>query len=387
MVVDDGSDAALCSGSGLGGAGAWRRRQALKLKRKGRAQGTRGVVPTTRCAEMSDGATAAQRWRVLALLFAVRAAMAFQFQSVAALGPVLKRDLGFDAADLGLLIGIYLAPGVLLAVPGGSLGRRFGDRTVVMTGLCLMIVGGAAMALDLSWAAQVFGRVLSGIGGVLLNVSMSKMVTDWFAGREIATAMAIFVNSWPVGIALALVVIPLVSIHSSLTDTHLAATLPGLAGLAVFSWLYSAPAMLAVGTETPSYPKGSALAAIVVAGSVWGLYNAAISMIFSFGGLVLMEKGWAAAPASQTTSIVLWLTAISVPLGGVLADRTGRPREVMVGGFLIFATLLISAVQSNDVFFSFAALGLLCGVPAGPIMSLPALALAPHSRSAGMGIF
>ena len=37
---------------------------------------------------------------------------------------------------------------------------------------------------------------------------MSKMVTDWFAGREIASAMAIFVNSWPVGIALALIALP-----------------------------------------------------------------------------------------------------------------------------------------------------------------------------------
>jgi hypothetical protein len=32
---------------------------------------------------------------------------------------------------------------------------------------------------------------LAGTGGVLLNVLMSKMVTDWFAGKEIATSMAV----------------------------------------------------------------------------------------------------------------------------------------------------------------------------------------------------
>ena len=64
------------------------------------------------------------------------------------------------------------------------------------------------MALVPSWSAQIAGRLIAGLGGVLLNVIMSKMVTDWFAGREIASAMAIFVNSWPVGIALALVGLP-----------------------------------------------------------------------------------------------------------------------------------------------------------------------------------
>ena len=34
------------------------------------------------------------------------------------------------------------------------------------------------------------------------------MVTDWFAGKEIATAMAIFVNSWPAGVAISLLMLP-----------------------------------------------------------------------------------------------------------------------------------------------------------------------------------
>ena len=45
------------------------------------------------------------RWRVLALLFAVRTTMAFQFQSVGALGPLVRADFGVGLADLGLLIG------------------------------------------------------------------------------------------------------------------------------------------------------------------------------------------------------------------------------------------------------------------------------------------
>ena len=64
------------------------------------------------------------------------------------------------------------------------------------------------MAFGGSWSWQVAGRLIAGTGGVLLNVQMTKMVADWFAGKEIATAMAIFVNSWPAGVALSLLTLP-----------------------------------------------------------------------------------------------------------------------------------------------------------------------------------
>jgi hypothetical protein len=36
---------------------------------------------------------------------------------------------------------------------------------------------------------------------------------------------------------------------------------------------------------------------------------------------------------------------------------------------------------------AFVLLGILCGLPCGPIMSLPARVLAPETRSVGMGVF
>jgi hypothetical protein len=51
---------------------------------------------------------------------------------------------------------------------------------------------------------------------------MTKMVADWFAGKEIATAMAIFVNSWPAGIALGLLTLPLIGTAYSVGAVYLA---------------------------------------------------------------------------------------------------------------------------------------------------------------------
>jgi hypothetical protein len=38
---------------------------------------------------------------------------------------------------------------------------------------------------------------MSGVGAVLLNALMAKMITNWFARREIVLAMAVFVDSFP----------------------------------------------------------------------------------------------------------------------------------------------------------------------------------------------
>src|SRR6266480_6697188 len=106
-------------------------------------------------------------------------AMAFQFQSVAAVAPLLGPKFGVSLADIGLLIGLYFTPGVALALPGGAIGQRFGDRVTVLAALALMLIGGLAMALSDLWSAQIAGRLVAGGCGVLLNVQMSNLVTDY----------------------------------------------------------------------------------------------------------------------------------------------------------------------------------------------------------------
>jgi MFS family permease len=114
------------------------------------------------------------RWGILAVLFTVRLSMAFQFQSVAAVAPLLGNEFGVGLADIGLLIGLYFTPGIALALPGGAIGQRFGDKATVLAALVLMLAGSLAMALpdwfSHSWNVQIAGRLIAGAGGVLLNV-------------------------------------------------------------------------------------------------------------------------------------------------------------------------------------------------------------------------
>lgn len=324
------------------------------------------------------------RWSILAVLFAARATMGFQYQSVATVAPLVSRDFGVSLADIGFLIGLYLAPGVALALPGGAIGRRLGDKPAVIAGLALMVAGGAIMALVPTWQAQIAGRLLAGTGGVLLNVLMSKMVTDWFAGREIGTALGIFVNSWPVGIALALVVLPPVG---NVAAAFGATAVLAAAGLVLVALLYRAPDSPDAHGVHSGALRGKALAAVIIAGAMWSLYNVAFAMVFGFGPTMLVEQGWSVTRAGFAVSIVLWLAILSVPIGGILADRTGRHGAILVASFIAFAALLVLASRTEAVLPTFVALGLIGGLPAGAIMSLPAIVLEPGTRAIGMGLF
>jgi MFS family permease len=328
------------------------------------------------------------RWFALAVLFAIRLTMAFQFQSVAAVAPLLGQSFGVGLADIGWLIGLYFAPGLLLALPGGAIGKRFGDKATVIASLVLMIAGELLMALSASWSIQIAGRLVSGAGGVMFNVQMTKMVADWFAGKEIATAMGIFVNSWPAGIALSLILLPPIGTALGIDAVYLAVAILIVLALVVFVFAYPSPPQPANAATTGSFwPDHVTFAALVAAGLIWGLFNVGFAMIFSFGPSMLNARGWSISAAGSAISIVLWLAVISVPLGGFLADRTGRPNAVLAGGCVLFAILMMFLPRSEAVIPAVTAIGLLSGLPAGPIMSLPARILRADTRAIGMGIF
>ena len=327
------------------------------------------------------------RWAILAVLFAVRATMAFQFQSVAAVAPLLANEFGVSIADIGVLIGLYFAPGVALALPGGAIGQRFGDKATVLGALLLMLAGSVAMALAASWSIQIAGRLVAGVGGVVLSVQLTKMLTDWFAGKEIATAMAIFVNSWPAGIAISLLLMPVIGTAYGVGAVHLSVAAFSAFAIVLLAIAYRPPADAAVASATSLRLDRKAAIAVIAAGLIWGLFNVGFAVIFSFGPSLLVERGWSIAAAGSAISIVLWLAVISVPLGGFVSDRMKRPELVMVAGWIVSAMLMMLFPRSNAVILIVIALGLVGGQPAGPIMSLPTRVLRPETRAIGMGLF
>jgi MFS family permease len=258
----------------------------------------------------------------------------------------------------------------------------------VSLSLILMLIGGAMMAWGPSWGWLFAGRLLAGAGGVIINIVMTKMLMDWFVGQELSTAMAIFINSWPVGIALALLTIPTIAATGGL-DWAWAAVMSVIAlGLLLFLLVYRPPVKAPAASVRITVSRLPMLA-LFLAATVWALYNAALAMVFSFGPAFLTQRGWGLTSAGSATSIFIVVVALSVPVGGILADKTGRRYAVITIGMLGYVILLPSVLVAPSwaILPIFVIVALVFGLAAGPIVSLPALVLKPESRAFGTGVY
>jgi predicted MFS family arabinose efflux permease len=199
--------------------------------------------------------------------------------------------------------------------------------------------------------------------------------------------MAIFINSWPVGIALSLLLLPLLGTHLGVSAVHLGVAAFIGSCMLLLGICYRAPPDTVQSQHASQHLGRGVVVALVTTGLIWGFFNIGFAMIFSFGPSMLVEHGWSIAAAGSTISIVLWISAVTVPLGGFLADRFRRPQQIIVVSCVAFGALLLVLPRSGAVIATVMALGAISGPPAGPIMSLPAKVLQPGTRAIGMGLF
>jgi MFS family permease len=325
------------------------------------------------------------RWTALVLIFLARTSMGFQFQAIASVSPLVVADLGLSYAQLGTLIGLYMLPGAFIALPGGVIGQRLGEHRVVVVGLVLMVAGGLLTAGASGFTTAATGRLLSGVGAVAMNILMAKLVADWFTGRELSTAMAIMLTSWPVGLGLATATLGGVAAASSWRTAIVATAVAAGVGLVSMLLYRAAPGASAGLGRGALGPRELRLG--LSAGFAWGCFNASLVAIIAFGPALLVARGFALADAGRIVSLAIWLTMLSVPLGGFVTDRVGRPTLLITAGSLLAAVVTLLIPVLTLPLLSFCLVGLAVGAPPGGLMALLPRALPPDRLATGFGVF
>lgn len=329
------------------------------------------------------------RWVMLIVLFLVRLAMGYQFQSVASVSSHLVNELGFSYAQIGTLIGFFVLPGIVISIPSGVLTRAVSDKTLLMFGALTMVVGALVMGIGAGTSELYVGRLITGIGGTIFNVILTKMVTDWFDGKEIVTGLAVMLTAWPIGIALGLLT------QGFIADTYgWPWAMHATGGLALVAFLLTAtlyrnPPHATLAANQPlqfSVPRRQ-LAHISVVGLGWALYNVSLIIVVSFGPDVLIERGYEAGAARATISLATWSMLISIPFAGRLMEVFGWITLSTVASLTVAAGVMAALSQGLAPEMLSVAFGVIFGIPAGALMALTSQALSPDNRGPGLGIF
>jgi len=328
-----------------------------------------------------------RRWIILAILFAARAATGFQFQSVGSVSHSLIQDLGLSYAQIGLLLGAYLLPGIVVAFPAGVLGQCVGAKSLGLGGLTLMTLSGLVLGHADHFAVALVARIVGGVGATIVVLVATKMVTDWFDSREIVLAMSLLQMSWPFGAMLALPIQALIAESFGWPAVVASGGICAAVAAGAFALTSDPPREAQVASTRSSGLAPALLIQLLVAGMVWGAMNLACILFFSYAPPLMTARGYSPTTAASLTSLAIWFTILAIPSGGYLVHRLGRPILAIGVCASIAATMLLSFVSDTHPTLSCLIFGAAVGPLSGAILSLPARILPPQQRSIGFGVF
>ena len=326
---------------------------------------------------------------VLGALCFGRFCMGLQLQTVASLAPFIMPDLGFGFGEIGLLIGLFLAPGVVLAIPGSIFAARFGHVRLGVTGVVLMAAGSLGLALAEGFWGAVAARLIGGTGGILLNISFLRLVALLFEGKAMNRAIGIVMSSWPVGLGLAAITYPMLAELGGWRFPLWLVTGVTLCAAVCVALLVREPKRRT--EERSGAPllgmDGRSWRLSLSLGAAFACFTAGGIVFLSFAPPFLQLSGLDIAAASAVTSLLVWLGLLGTPLGGWVADRLGSARGVIHFGALGSALLVVLVVAGLPALPLTFLLGIVWGLPAAPFTGLLQRMLPSASLGTGYGVY
>ncbi|MEO0542663.1 MAG: MFS transporter [Pseudomonadota bacterium] len=319
------------------------------------------------------------KWSILGILFLIRCFSGVQFQSIAAVSSDFIDGFGISLFYYGVIFASFALPGALISFPGSAAALRWGSKRLMHLSVGLMLAGSVITVVGQSPEMQYLARIVAGTGAALITVIIANILTEVFDRKNIATAMAIYICSWPFGFSFALVFLPpLYNAWGGMVGL-------GVIGLAfAILWVVAAIWVPSSKAHAASSPLAQAQFAaawrdkpfvyqLLLVSFSFGVINAVINNIGVFGPLFLQEAGVGFAQSALIISTCYWLTAFSVPLTGLLSDRLGLYDFQVIASTALFSAMVLLFSLGFAPILSLIAIGVLSGFHAGPILRSLAL--------------
>lgn len=113
------------------------------------------------------------------------------YDSISPLADLLKTQLGFSDANIGLLNAIYSFPNIIMVLIGGIIIDRIGTRKAVFFFTFIVMLGSLLTALKGDIVIMALGRLLYGLGAESMIVAITTIIARWFKGKELSFAFGL----------------------------------------------------------------------------------------------------------------------------------------------------------------------------------------------------
>lgn len=330
------------------------------------------------------------RWRMLALTWFCIIAYAVTYQCVPPVLGMLVRSLKISHAQAGGLMSLFVLPGIFLAIPGGVLVDRLGARGVGAAALVLMILGTAVSVQGQAYGVVATGRLVAGLGATVLTIISAGVTTAWFEGRELGLAMGLLNTAMPLGTIISLRFLGGVGERWGWQGALWTSMGVCLAALVLFFFAYREPGPGERRKER-GVPRRSGIrgagTGIWWVSIAWALFNAGLLSFFTYAPDYFVGQGLDLSRAGLWAGYPMWGSLVIAPVVGVMIDRIGGKRQLVMVGCAAGALLLylIPLMPRQGAALALA-LGVFVALVSPAIFSLPADVVPSSRLGLGFGV-
>jgi NNP family nitrate/nitrite transporter-like MFS transporter len=257
------------------------------------------------------------------------------------LGPDLQEDLGLTDVQLSIVVAVPVLLGSIMRIPMGVLAERFGGHTVFLWLLVYSVLPLIVLAfVHDSFAVLIVLGFLLGFAGSSFAIGV-PYVNRWYPPERQGTALGIY-GAGMGGTVLAGLTAPRIADAISVTAAFLFAA--ALIAVVLAIWI-----VLARDAPVPNKPA-SMRDPIAVLGSGARAWALVLFYFLAFGGFVAMYlylpklltgvHELSKTDAGARAAGFALLAVVGRPLGGVVSDKLGADRVLLV----CFVTVLVLAL-------------------------------------------
>ncbi len=144
------------------------------------------------------------RWLVLVLMGLVIFGSYYAYDAVTPIADYIMQGMEMNSAQYGLLFSLYSLPNIIMVLLGGILLDIIGIRKAGIIYAALCAFGVVITASGSSILIMLAGRFIYGLGSESLIITMDKILSRWFKGKELAFAFGLLITIARLGTVAAL---------------------------------------------------------------------------------------------------------------------------------------------------------------------------------------
>ncbi|GAA4204178.1 MFS transporter [Microbispora amethystogenes] len=293
-------------------------------------------------------------------------AVGFGIQSPAI--PVFAGEFGVGSAAVGAVVSAFAFMRLATGLPGGRLVNRFGERTVLTTGMALLAVTSVLAGLSSNYQQLLIFRGLCGVGSALYTVSAMNMLLRVTPASHRGRATGYFQGGYYLGTVTGPALgggLLGVSPRLPFFVYGVAVTVAGvIATVALARAALVTPPPSRAGSAGPGISLARALrsrsylAALTTNfGLGWAVFGVRVSVLPLY--LLVVIKA-SATWIGVGLAVGAVLQAACLPVAGRVADLWGRRPSLLLGqGLILGCLVMVTAWQTLAVYLAaFALMGL-----------------------------